>query len=149
MPEEKKGKKEEKQDKALGEQIWDSTKEFFVKVKEDADKSIKILSLKSEVSRLNREKNILCTKLGEIAYQKITLGSLQDSELTPTADEISKLQQEIDDKERQIEEIKDAISSAVQEKPPAVKKKRKAAKPKEKKSAPKARKSTEKKAAKS
>jgi len=124
-------KKEEKEGKALGEQIWDSTKEFFIQVKEDADKSIKILSLKGEISRLEREKNDLFAKLGATTYQMITLGSIKGSELKPTAEKISKLEQEIEDKKREIKKIKDVISSpAPEEKPPAAKKQRKVSKSK-------------------
>ncbi len=112
MPEEK----ENKENKALGEKVWESTREFFSRVKEDADKSIKILSLKSEVSRLRKEKSMLYTKLGEMAYEKIRLESLKDSELKPTAEEITKIDKEIEVKERSIEKIKETMSAPVQEK---------------------------------
>ena len=118
--------KEENKKSDLGEKLWDSTKEFLVRVKEDADKSIKIISLKNEVSRLKRERNGLYTRLGETAYQRISLGSLEDNELKPMADEIEKLQQEIEDKERQIEKIKTAIAAPAPEKPPIIKKAAKA-----------------------
>ena len=143
MPAEEKEKTKEKEIKAFGEKVWDSTKEFLSKVKEDADKSIKILSLKSEISRLKRDQNKLYTKLGKTAYQKISLGSLKDNELIPTADEISKLQQEIDEKGRRIEKIKDAIGappseeaapSKTTQKTTETKASKKSAKPKVKKS---------------
>ena len=112
MPDEK----ENKENKALGEKVWESTREFFTRVKEDADKSIKILSLRSDVSRLRKEKNMLYTKLGEMAYEKIKLGSLKDSELKPKAEEITKIDKEIEVKERSIEKIKETMNAPVQEK---------------------------------
>jgi hypothetical protein len=110
MPEQK------KDTKALGDKVWESTKEFFTRVKNDADKSIKILSLKGEVSRLRKDKNNLYLKMGETTYKKVRLGSIKDNELKTTAEEITRIDKDIEEKERLIEKIKDSISAPVQQK---------------------------------
>jgi hypothetical protein len=147
MPEEK------KDTKALGEKVWESTKEFFTRVKSDADKSIKILSLKGEVSRLRRDKNNLYLKMGETTYEKVRRGSIKDNELKTTAEEITRIDKDIQEKERLVEKIKDSISSApVQQKEAPPKRTPKAAQAKKKSTATgkaKAKKTSSSKAAKS
>jgi hypothetical protein len=126
MPEQK------KDTKALGDKVWESTKEFFTRVKNDADKSIKILSLKGEVSKLRKDKNNLYLKMGETTYKKVRLGSIKDNELKTTAEEITRIDKDIEEKERLIEKIKDSISAPVQQKEAPAKRTAKATQAKKK-----------------
>jgi hypothetical protein len=127
MPEQK------KDTKALGDKVWESTKEFFTRVKNDADKSIKILSLKGEVSKLRKDKNNLYLKMGETTYKKVRLGSIKDNELKTKAEEITRIDKDIEEKERLIEKIKDSISAPVQQKEAPLKSTPKATKAKARK----------------
>jgi len=93
------------------EKAWDSTRSFLTQIKEDVDRSVKLLRLKGEISQIKREINSQYQALGEATYKQIVKKELKEPALEKLAKEITKLFKELKQNQKKMAEISRETSS--------------------------------------
>jgi len=94
------------------EKIWDSTRSFLTQIKEDVDKSVKLIRLKGELSQIKKKIESQYQALGETAYKQIVKKELKEPALEKHAKEITRLFKELKRSQKKIAEINKEISKA-------------------------------------
>ena len=92
------------------EKIWDSTRSFLTQIKEDVDKSVKLIRLKGELSQIKKKIESQYQALGEAAYKQIVKKELKEPALEKHAKEITRLFKELKKSQKKIAEINKEIS---------------------------------------
>jgi len=87
------------------EKIWDSTRSFLTQIKEDFDRSVKLLRLKGESSQIKRRINSQYQALGEATYKQIVKKELKEPALEKLAKEITRLFKELKQNQKKMAEI--------------------------------------------
>ena len=87
------------------EKIRDSTLSFLSQLKEDADRSLKLLRLKGESSQIKRRIDSQYQTLGEATYKQIAKKKLKEPALEQLAREITRLFKELKKNQKKIAEM--------------------------------------------
>lgn len=97
------------------EKILDSTRSFLTQIKEEADRSVKLLRLKGEISQIKRRIHSQYQALGEATYKRIVKKKLEEPTLEKLATKITRLSKELKKNQKKMAEISKEVSSPVAE----------------------------------
>ena len=93
------------------EKVWDSTRSFLTQLKEDADRSLKLLRLKGEISLIKRKIDSQYKALGEATYKQIVKKKLKEPALEKLAREITRLFKELKKNQKKMDALSKEVPS--------------------------------------